>query len=117
WQLMLRNRATGESRSLSADFDSSIESIAWTSDSQSLVLEAEEKGAKALWTVAVSGGDVKPLVKGGSSGEAAVTSAGQVFFTRTSLTEPAEILRVTLKSGSLQPMTRVNVDLLTKLTL
>ena len=117
WQLMLRNRATGDTRSLSADFDSSIESIAWTSDSQRLVLEAEEKGTKALWTVAIDGGSVKPLVKGGSSSEAAVTSSGQVFFTHTSLTEPAEVLRVTVKSGALQAMTRVNADLLSKLTL
>jgi dipeptidyl aminopeptidase/acylaminoacyl peptidase len=116
WQLMLRNRASGEARSLSAAFDSSIENITWTSDSQSLVLEAEEKGTKALWTLAVSGGEVKPLVKGAANGEAAVTRAGRVFFTRSSLTAPAEILRVPLAGGSPQPVTHANSELLAKLT-
>ena len=117
WQLMLRNRATGEARSLTADFDSSIESIAWAPDSQSLVIEAEDKGTKPLWTVALSGGTVKPLVTGGANGEAAVTRAGQVLFTRSSLGAPAEILRVPLAGGSPQPVTRANASLLAKLTL
>jgi dipeptidyl aminopeptidase/acylaminoacyl peptidase len=117
WQLMLRNRASGETRSLTADFDSSIESMAWAPDSQSLVIEAEDKGTKPLWTVALSGGTVKPLVTGGANGEAAVTRGGQVFFTRTSLSGPAEILRVPLAGGSPQPVTRANAALLAKLTL
>jgi dipeptidyl aminopeptidase/acylaminoacyl peptidase len=117
WQLMLRNRATGETRSLTAEFDSSVESIAWAPDSQSLVIEAEDKGTKPLWAVALSGGTVKPLVLGAANSEPAITRGDHVFFTRHSLSAPAEILRVPLAGGSLQPVTRANGALLTKLTL
>jgi dipeptidyl aminopeptidase/acylaminoacyl peptidase len=117
WQLMLRNRATGETRSLTTDFDSLVESIAWAADSQSLVIEAEDKGTKPLWTVPLSGGTVKPLVTGGANSEPAVTRGGHVFFTRNSLSAPAEILRVPLAGGSPQPVTRANASLLPKLTL
>jgi dipeptidyl aminopeptidase/acylaminoacyl peptidase len=117
WQLMLRNRATGEAKSLTPDFDASVESIAWTPDSQSLVIEAEDKGVKPLWTVALSGGTVKPLVTGGVNGEPAIMGGGQIFFTRQSLSAPAEILRAPLAGGSPQPMTGANAGLLAKLTL
>jgi dipeptidyl aminopeptidase/acylaminoacyl peptidase len=117
WQLMLRNRATGESRSLTAEFDSSVESIAWTPDSQSLVVEAEDKGTKPLWTVPLHGGTVKPLVTGGANGDVAVTRNGDVFFTRHSSMAPAEVWRVPLAGGSPQPLTRANAGLLAQLTL
>ena len=117
WQLMLRNRTTGETRSLTADFDSSIESIAWATDSQSLVIDAEDKGTKPLWTISHTGGTVKPLVKGAVNGDASATRNGDVFFTRASLTAPTEILRVSLTGGSPQPLTRANAELLAKLTL
>jgi dipeptidyl aminopeptidase/acylaminoacyl peptidase len=117
WQLMLRNRATGETQGLTADFDSSIESIAWATDSQSLVIEAEDKGTKPLWMLALPGGPAKPLVTGGASGEPVVTRSGQVIFTRNSLSAPAEILRVPLAGGSPQPVTRANAGPLAKLTL
>ena len=117
WQLMLRNRATGETRSLTPDFNSLVESIVWALDSQSLVIEAEDKGTKPLWTVALSGGTAKPLVTGGANSEPAVTRGGQVFFTRNNMRAPAEILRVSLAGGSPHPVTRANAGLLAKLTL
>jgi len=117
WQLMLRNRATGETRSLTANLDSSVDSIAWAPDSQSLVIEAEDNGTKPLWTIPLTGGAVKPLVTGANNGEPSVAHGGNVIFTRMSLSAPAEIFRVPLTGGSPLPITRANADILAKLTL
>ena len=117
WQLMLRNRTSGETRSLTANFDSSIESMAWTPDNQSLVIEAEDKGTRPLWIVSLAGGAVKPLVTGAVNGESTVARDGKVFFTRASLSAPAEILRVPPAGGSPEPLTRANAGLLAKLTM
>jgi hypothetical protein len=41
---MLLDRSTGKSVSLTADWDVSVEDLAWSTDSQSLVVTAEDRG-------------------------------------------------------------------------
>ena len=115
WQLMLRNRATGETRSLTADFDSQVDNVAWSPDSQSLVIDADDKGTKPLWLVSLANAGVKPLVTGAVNGEATVRG-DKVIFTRHSASAPSEVMRVPLTGGAPEPLTRANADLLAKLT-
>ncbi len=117
WQLMLMDRATGQTRSLTANFDSTVENISWAPDSKTLVIEAEDKATKALWTVTTAGNDVKPLVPGGSSGEASVTAGGQVIFTRNRLAAPPEVMRVPLAGGTPVALTTLNAARLGELAL
>ncbi len=110
WQLMLMERASGQSRSLTAGLDASVEDIAWAADSRTLVIEAENRGTKALWTVTTTGNDVKPLVTGGAAGSAAVTAGGQVIFARSRLSSPPELERVALAGGTPVPLTALNAE-------
>lgn len=117
WQLMLLDRATGATRSLTPNLDSSVEGITWTADSKTLVIEAEDKATKALWTVTTAGNDVKPLVTGGSSGEATVAASGQVIFTQSRLAAPPEVMRVSLAGGTPVALTKLNSARLGELAL
>lgn len=118
WQLMLLERATGACRSLTSDFDSSVGSFVWSPDSQSLFLEAEEKGETPIWKVAISGGPVTRVFSSAVNGEVTVTPDGQtLIFSHQSLSRPAEICRATSSGGSFRPVTRVNDSLFSQLTL
>lgn len=109
WQVRLLDRATGESRSLTPDWDYSVESIAWSPDSQSLLLEAEEKGAKPLWRLALTGGTPTKVATSGASGESSVLADGNsVVFTRTTMRAPAEVFRAPLAGGAMVPLTHFN---------
>jgi dipeptidyl aminopeptidase/acylaminoacyl peptidase len=116
WQLFLLDRQSGQSRSLTADFDTSIEGICWTADSQTLVLEAEDKGTKRLWTLPVSGGRPIPLTTGGTAGEA-VASGGQVIFTQSRMSQPPEVFVVNVAGGTPANISKANQTRLAELNL
>lgn len=119
WQLMLLDRTTGAARSLTADWDHSVENLAWSPDSQSLVLEAEDQATKPLWRLTLSGGIPVKLVTSGANGEASVTAndGGTVVFTRSTMSAPAELFRAPLAGGAFTALTQANDALLQTLDL
>ena len=119
WQLMLQDRSTGKTRSMTADWDRSVEGLTWSPDSRALVLEAEEQGMKLLWRIPVDGGVPTKLLTAGTTGEASVTSAGggTVVFSRSTMRSPAEICSVPLAGGNIIALTHANEALLAGLDL
>lgn len=118
WQLMLLERTTGKTRSLTASWDASVEDLTWSATSTALVITAESKATKLLWSLPITGGTPTPLTRGGAAAEAVVAAGDQVVFTRSRLTEPAEIHRVALQSKQEPvPVTSLNADWKSKLIL
>jgi dipeptidyl aminopeptidase/acylaminoacyl peptidase len=116
WQLMLLDRATGQTRSLTENFDSLVEDFAWTPDSRMLVFGAEDKATRRLWTIPVTGGTPKPITTGGASGEAVITPDGRtVIFTRSELAAPAAVMSVSIGGGKATKLTQANDELLGQL--
>src|SRR6266545_3839193 len=104
WQLMLYDRATGKTRSLTPDFDSWVEAICWAPDSKTLYFDAEERAAKPLWSVTIADSKVTKVVDKAVNGETAVSSDGKVLvFARQTLSRPVEIYRANAAGGDLQP--------------
>lgn len=100
WQLMLMTRSSGQVRSLTPNFDTSVEQITWAPDSQSLVVEAENQGVKPLFRISVDGGTPQALTQGGVAGEAEIASDGKtVVFTRHRMTGPAVLWKLALGGG------------------
>lgn len=109
WQLMLYDRATGQTRSLTAALDSSVEAFSWAPDSATLFFEAEEKAAKPLWQVSVAGGDVRKVVDRGDNADVAVAPDQKTLvFTRQTLSRPAEVFRSGPDGSGLRAITRAN---------
>jgi dipeptidyl aminopeptidase/acylaminoacyl peptidase len=114
WQLMLLNRETGATRSLTAGFDRSVDDLVWAGDSQSVVIEAQDRGQKLLWTVALGGGDPAKLTQVGTAAEPSAIPGG-VVFTISTLSAPAEVSRVLFGGSSVEPVTSFNRSLLANL--
>ncbi len=116
WQLMVREQATGTTRSLTRDFDTSVEGLAWTPDGTGLVIEAEDRGTKRLWRVGLEGGAPQPLTTGGSAGEATV-AGGRIAFTASSLSHPPDVRAVPLAGGLPTLVSKANEGRLRELML
>lgn len=116
WQLMLLDRASGEAKSLTADWDRSVDNLGWSPDSQALVVEAEDQATKPLWRVARAGGVPTRLTTGGTCGEASVVQGGSaVVYTRASFAAPAEIFRTEIPGGPSRALTTFNASVLAAL--
>ncbi len=116
WQLFLLDRQSGTIRALTADFDTSVEGIAWSADSRTLLIEAEDKGTKRLWTIPASGGQPRPITTGGTAGDASIIGS-QVVFTLGRMTHPPEVFTVPLAGGTAANLSKANSQLLGELTL
>jgi dipeptidyl aminopeptidase/acylaminoacyl peptidase len=118
WQLMLHERATRKTRSLTPNFDSWVEAFVWAPDSRTLYFDAEEKAAKPLWSVTIAGNDVAKVVEKSVNGEVAVSPDGKTLvFTRQSLSRPVEIGRANARGSDLQFITQANDALFAELNL
>jgi dipeptidyl aminopeptidase/acylaminoacyl peptidase len=116
WQLMLLELATGRTRSLTADFDASVESFTWAPDSRSLFLDAEEKGNKPLWAVSVAGHGVRKVVPHGvNSGVTVSTDGTMLVFLNQKLTRPAEVFVVRTDGSGFRSVTPMNDPLISQL--
>ena len=118
WTLWVLDRAGGQRRSLTENWDQSVNSFTWAPDGKTIFIEAQEKGTSPLWSVALAGGEVRRVVTGGVNSDVAVAADGKwLAFSQQRLTQPAEIARFRLGDAAAQPLTRTNADLLGKLNL
>lgn len=120
WQLMLYDRATGQSRSLTADLDVSIENIVWSPNSETIYFEAEEKGVKPLWSIPAKGGTAKKLLDDAVNAEISVSGTGDFLaYSHSSFLRAVEIGKVSTSAGgkgSFTPLTHANDALYAPIT-
>ncbi|MSU49100.1 MAG: S9 family peptidase [Opitutus sp.] len=116
WDLWLLDRATGQRRILTANWPGSVDNIVWSPDSQTIFLEGQEKGRGPVWSVSVSGGEVKRLFNDGVNHEVSVSPNGRwLAFTQNRLNRPAEIGCYQVGESSTRALSLVNGELLGKL--
>ena len=113
--IVIRSRAgdgsLGPPRDVAADWDRSIASMAWTPDSRSLVVIAQDTGRLKIFSVSVPDGRVTPLVAEHHNTSVQVTGDGTIIFMQDSATAPADIYF--LRPGKeLVRLTSMNAELL-----
>ncbi|MFI5251851.1 MAG: S9 family peptidase [Bacteroidota bacterium] len=112
WQLMLLNRGNGKITSLTKNFDSGVESFIWANHSKALIFDAEEKGTKPLWSVSITGNDVKKLIGGSVNGDMTLAADGSMLaFSRNSFRRPNEIFTSSIEGKDVKQVSTVNDDL------
>ncbi|QDZ09091.1 S9 family peptidase [Sphingomonas panacisoli] len=84
--LMLRDLATGKVTALTESWDSSVGSIAWSTDSKTIYVTAEDTQENPIWSVSLTG-KVSRLTKEGNV-SAVVPTAKGILFAMNSLTAP-----------------------------
>ena len=107
WYIDLYNLATGSKRTLFESPDISVEEFTFSSNGRSIFFTASEKGTLNLYVIPVSGGVPKLVTKGGSITQ---LQAGPDFilFSKSMLTAPSELFRVSLDGSSTKQLTNEN---------
>jgi len=119
FRLMLYDRQTNQSKSISESLDSWVDEFVFSPDGKTIYLEAEERGRGPIYSVSVSGGPVRKLVGGdGFNGDIHPTKDGSALvFSRSSMTRPSEIYRANADGTGLTALTRTNEALISSFKL
>ncbi|HSD47802.1 MAG TPA: S9 family peptidase [Pyrinomonadaceae bacterium] len=110
----------GEPVILTTKFDRAVGSFAFTPDSRSIYLTAEEAGNEKLYTLAADGGDVTlamDMMRGVYTNLKIPSRAPSTLLIANweSATNPPELFRLDLTSKTQQPLTSFNADQLAKI--
>lgn len=100
----------GQPAILTADFDRSVDSFAFTPDSRTIYLTAEEHGHDKVFALPAEGGPVRlafPVTQGCYSALASAEKAPRLVLVAnfTSMIQPPEVVRVDPGAGKHQPLT------------
>lgn len=107
--VQLRNLATGETRALTQGWDRSVGSIAWASDSRSLLVTAGDTLDTPVFRVDARSGRVTRLTQGGTAGNVVPVRDGSFLYTLNSLQVPDDLYRMD-RRGTWRQLTNVNAD-------
>jgi dipeptidyl aminopeptidase/acylaminoacyl peptidase len=105
--LMLRDLATGQVRALTANWDRSVGSIAWSPDSKRILVTAEDTQENPIWSVDPANGKVARLTGEGNVTAVVPTAKGAVF-SMNSLLAPDDFYMLSGKKVS--RLTSVNAE-------
>jgi dipeptidyl aminopeptidase/acylaminoacyl peptidase len=117
WRVMVYDRKSGAVTSLTEGFDRHAESVTWSADSKTIYFPAEDDGSTPIFAVPAAGGAVRKVADGSFGDVQAVAGGKALVATRSSLTYPAEIVRVSLPAAgpavpAQERITKVNDSLL-----
>ncbi|MDQ3144709.1 MAG: S9 family peptidase [Pseudomonadota bacterium] len=112
--LMLRDLASGRTRALTAGWDRSAGSLAWSPDGRSLIVDTGDTMEHPLFRVDVASGRVTRLTQEGTAHDARPLGDGSVLFAMNSIMAPDDLYRID-RNGRIARLTDVNRDLLAQL--
>lgn len=107
--LMLRDLRSGTTRALTQGWDRSVASIAWSPDSRSLFVTAQDTLEHPAYRVDVRSGRVERLTERGNIGDVAALPGGAILYSINSITTPNDLV-IRRANGQTQRLTNVNAD-------
>jgi dipeptidyl aminopeptidase/acylaminoacyl peptidase len=112
WRLMVYDRASGKTTSLTEAFDRHVEGYAWSPDSRQIFFTATDNARDPIYVIDASGGTPRKLADG-TFGDLQVSSDGKTLVaTQVSLTYPSEVVRLNADGSGLARVTKLNDALL-----
>src|SRR5436309_2076360 len=113
FRLMLYDRKTSRAVSITESLDSWVDEFAFTPDSKTIYLTAEERGRSPIYSVSASGGPINKVIGEGVNGDIHFTSDGRsLVFSRSSMMKPSEIYRANVDGSAVTALTTTNDALL-----
>ncbi|GMV07003.1 MAG: peptidase S9 [Gemmatimonadota bacterium] len=117
-QLLLRDRRSGETRSLTADLDASVDFFAWSADSGTIWFQAQDQLFHSIYRVSLSGGDPVKVTQGTYDGGLQVSADGQMLVVARQATDrPVDLFALEANGRVVRQLTQQNRDLLARLAL
>ncbi len=118
WQLYLYERNTGRTRSLTWEFDTSIEGFTWSPDSKFIYFHAQESGKIPIYRVSLKGSDIIKVLDTHVNSAVKVTKDGQsLLFEHQRATRPVELCTVGADGKNLKQITHANDELFKELNM
>ncbi len=118
YQLMLFDRTTRHTSSLTSRLDRSVNGVAWAADSRTLFFTADNQGHSSIYSVATAGGRIDEIVKDHvNSGLMPSPDNRLLYFKRQSAASPDEIYSLDLSTRQFKQHTHINQPLLDQLAL
>jgi len=118
WRLMIYDRTSSATRSLTESFDRHIESFQWTPDSKALFLIAGDEARQPVFRVDLTGSPVRKVLDSHTNDDLQLSPDGsRLVFSHQSLSTPAEIFSVSADGSQLKALTAMNRDLLSQVDL
>jgi dipeptidyl aminopeptidase/acylaminoacyl peptidase len=109
WQLMLYDRKSGQTRSLTEKLDTSVESITFAPDGQKIYLTGLERGRQLVYSVPTAGGEVVKLITDGANDDVKVSPDGKtIIFSRSTSVMPTELFRANADGTGVVQLTKTN---------
>lgn len=105
--IKLLSKGEKEPRILTGDWDRSVSSITWASDSKALIVTAQEILDKPAFRVDIADGKVTRLTKSGSVGNITPLKDGSMIYTMKSLQVPDDIYH-RAANGTVTQLTNIN---------
>ncbi len=116
WQLMLYDRKSAKSKSLTESFDTNVDGFAWDPSSNKLYIEASIEANAAIWSVGLDGGKPVRLTGEGSSSSLSMGAEGKALvYSYQSLTRPVEIFSMKPDGSDAHALTDINGALFSKI--
>jgi dipeptidyl aminopeptidase/acylaminoacyl peptidase len=118
WQLYIYERDTERTRSLTWEFDSSVEAFVWSPDSKALYFHAQENGNVPIYAVSLKGNDVSKVLDTHVNGNVQVTQDGKTLvFEHQRATRPVELCSIGTDGKNLKQITHVNDEIFAELNI
>ncbi len=115
-RLRVYDRQTQTVKDLTSGFDQWVDGFAWAPDNNTLYFTAPERGREPIFRTSLSNPEVVKVAEGSLSDLQVMPGGIALVFTRSSLTQPAEIFRLLLNRGAVpMQLTNANDELLGEL--
>ena len=107
FRLQLIERATGKITNLTENFDRWVESVAWAPDSSKLYFTSEDAGDSPIYSIAVSGGEPREIVRGSNDSPIPTPDGKTLVFARSSVRFPTELFTISTAVAAAPPPLRL----------
>ncbi|MBL8150131.1 MAG: S9 family peptidase [Blastocatellia bacterium] len=115
FRLMLYDRQSGRSKSISEKLDRSIENFVWSPDSKKIYFTSEDFGYSPIYSVDVQTENITLLIDKSSNSDLTITPDGKkLVFSRTSITLPSEVFVADIDTRSVKQLSNTNAELLSQ---
>jgi dipeptidyl aminopeptidase/acylaminoacyl peptidase len=116
-RLVLFERRADKVRTLTEDWDRSVDGLVWSPDSDSLFGAIDDAGARRIYRFDVSGGAPKPITREHSFSSLAIAGSGPVIVgLRQSFSEPPTLVSIIARTGAATKLSDFNDGALANLT-
>jgi dipeptidyl aminopeptidase/acylaminoacyl peptidase len=117
FRLMLYDRKAGTSKELTVGYDRWVGELAWSPDSQRVLIVAEDRGRETLAAFSLDGKSTTLMEKTAGAGLGLSADGKTIVFMRSSLTSPAEVFKANADGTGAMQLTQTNSSLLAQLDL